>query len=511
MISLKTNNWNQSTRNDERKEDKPPYSRIFVVCSKLMQEEDLKGPFERFGEIEDLYMPRDRNTGESKGVAYIKYSKTTSAAMAIEELHMKTIKNSQKPIKVMVAASKNDVHISNEEKYKRLFIKVHREASESEIKEHFSNFGQVESVHLQRDRLTELCKGFAYVNYGTFLEAAKAYENCDRKYRPVFATPKEELKRSRNSLEGVGMNFGDTQMNSFSNNMDHFSQPRNIHKDNMSLIKAQPQNYDTISVTCTPQVSQKHIEKLFNIIPGMTQCQYTSDTYNGICRSIITYDSEKAAACAVERLNNFEFPSGEIVSVKPDDNPLNKAASNLTNIVNSFRNSIDAGNTGRELLQLADAIAQASSLIKAATSGKAELKTDTHDHKCSVQLPPPQPIVNSNSRVAQRCFIVCKPCPPPVSILRDAFCRFGDLIDVSTFPNKTFGFAKYASIKAAQEAIKTLNGATLSGSKLKVMEADEKPLKNDEYKMNVDDHNENFADQDRKRIKLHNSDSASDA
>ncbi|XP_026764158.2 RNA-binding protein 45-like [Galleria mellonella] len=515
MTSMNANFWNQNMKNDERKDDKPPYSRIFVVCGKQLQEEDLKAPFEVFGDIEDLYIPRDRNSGESKGVAYIKYNKTSSAAAAIQELHMKNIKNSQKPIKVMVAASKNDVHSNNEEKYKRLFIKVHKEASESEIREHFSNFGKVDSVHLQRDRLTDMCKGFAYVNYTNFLEAAKAFENCDRKYRPVFATPKEELKRSRISLDGAGVNFGDSpQLNNFNSNrdssIDHYNQVRDgLQKDTLSLIKAQPHHYDTVCVTCSPQVSQKHIEKLFNIIPGMNKCQYTTDTYNGICKSIITYDSEKAAAYAVERLNNFEFPSGEIVSVKPDDNPLNKAASTLTNIVNSFRNSIDAGNNGKELLQLADAIAQASCLIKAATSGKVETKTDKQDCLCSVPLPPPQPIVNNNSRVAQRCFIVCKPCPPPATVLKDAFCRFGDLIDVSTFPNKTFGFAKYASIRSAQEAIKTLNGAVLSGIKLKVMEADERPTKSDDYKMIVEEQNDNFADYEkekRKRMKLNDRD-----
>ncbi|KPJ20282.1 hypothetical protein RR48_04880 [Papilio machaon] len=41
--------WNQVVRNDERKEDKPPHSRIFVVCGKQTKEEDLRPPFEQFG------------------------------------------------------------------------------------------------------------------------------------------------------------------------------------------------------------------------------------------------------------------------------------------------------------------------------------------------------------------------------------------------------------------------------------------------------------------------------
>ncbi|XP_075990083.1 RNA-binding protein 45-like [Anticarsia gemmatalis] len=501
------NSWSQGTRNDDRNDDKPPYSRIFVVCNKQLRVEDLRPAFESFGDIEDLHMPRVRSTGESKGIAYIKYSKTSSAALAIQEMHLKTIQNSSKPIRVMVAAQKNDSSNTNDEKYKRLFIKVHKEATEAEIKQHFSEFGYVDSVHLQRNKLTEECRGFAYVHYRSFLDAAKAYEGCDKKYKAIFATPKDELKRSRNSLENFVDSFHSSNSSIIKDNYsDHYSQTRDdtSKRDSISsLIRTRPQDYDTVSVTCSPQVPQKYIEKLFNLIPGMTQCKYTADTYNGYCKATVTYESEKSAAYAVERLNSYEFPSGEIISVKPDDNPISKAANNLTSmIVNSLKNSGDAGSP--DLLQLADVIAQASTLLKAATSGR-EVKPETQQESfCSVSLPSPQPLASNNSRVAQRCFLVFKPHPPPISILKDVFCRFGDLIDVSTFPNKTFGFAKYASVKAAQDAIKTLHGATLYGTKMKVLEADEKPSKDD--KMNVDDEHIVDHDIDRKRIKLHDGD-----
>lgn len=506
------NNWNQSMRNDDRNDDKPPYSRIFVVCNKQLRVEDLRPAFETYGHIEDIHMPRDRTTGESKGIAYIKYSKTSSAAAAIKEMHLKTIQNSNKPIRVMVATHKNDNHSTNEDKYKRLFIKVHKEATEREIREHFSAFGRVDSVHLQRDKATDECRGFAYVNYITFLDAARAFEECDKKYKAIFATPKEELKRSRNSIDNFTESVHSSNSSIVKDNYynDHYNQPRgDMHKRDSvaSLIRTKPHDYDTICVTCSPQVPQKYIDRLFNIIPGMISCKYTSDSFNGYCKATITYEDDKSAAHAVERLNNFEFPSGEIISVKPDDNPLSKAANNLSNIVNSFKNAIDTANP--DLVQLAEAIAQASTLIKAATSGPTlkDSKSEVHQENfCSVSLPPLQPLASSNSRVAQRCFLVFKPHPPPVAMLKDAFCRFGDLIDVSTFPNKTFGFAKYASVRAAQEAIKTLHGATLCDIKLKVLEADERPSKDD--KMNVDDESSVDHNTDRKRIKLHDGDSS---
>lgn len=498
--------WNQSMRNDNRNDDKPPFSRVFVVCSKQTREEDLRSPFEQFGTIEDIYIPRDRNSGESKGVAYIKYTKTSYAAVAIQEMHLKTLENDNKPLKVMVAANKNDCNSGSEDRYKRLFIKVHKDATENEIRQDFLEFGPVESVRLQRDKFTEACKGFAYVQYNKFLDAAKAYEECDRKYRPMFATPKDELKRSRNSLEADSFHSSNPNISGRENFTEHHSMTRDVKKEHIiSLLPSKSQDFNSISVKCYPQLPQRYLEQLFNIIPGMKQFQYTADTYGSTCKVLITYESERAAAFAVEKLNHYEFPSGEVLTVKPDKNPLNKAATELSNIVNNFKNAIDAGTP--DLMQLADAIAQASTLIKVATNSRPNDTEQEQDMGfCSVQLPPPQPLADSNSMVAKRCFIVCKPQPPPSVALKDVFSRFGDLIHVSTFPNKIFGFAKYATAKSAQKAIKTLNEAIVCGVRLKVMEADEKPerpKKADEKKHSENLQNdEEDSDIDRKRMRL---------
>lgn len=118
-----------------------------------------------------------------------------------------------------------------------------------------------------------------------------------------------------------------------------------------------------------------------------------------------------------------------------------------------------------------------------------------------------KPIVDISSRVARRLFIICKPQPPPIVTLQDVFCRFGDLINVSTIPNKTFGFVKYASENAAQEAMTTLDGAIVAGIRLKVLEADEKPSKPNEKSTNELEPGENSDyDKDIKRMRLNDKD-----
>jgi RNA recognition motif-containing protein len=90
-------------KNSEDDVDDPPLSRLFIVCSKSTSEDDFRQAFEAFGDIEDIRILRERE-GESKGVAYIKFAKTSQAALACEAMNGQQIGNSQRPVKVIVAA-----------------------------------------------------------------------------------------------------------------------------------------------------------------------------------------------------------------------------------------------------------------------------------------------------------------------------------------------------------------------------------------------------------------------
>ena len=80
--------------------DVPPFSRVFVVCSRNHKEDDIKRAFEPFGIVEDVWMVKDRMTKESKGICYVKYDKASSAALAIESLDGTVIGDEIKPVKV---------------------------------------------------------------------------------------------------------------------------------------------------------------------------------------------------------------------------------------------------------------------------------------------------------------------------------------------------------------------------------------------------------------------------
>ena len=63
--------------------DLPMHSRLFVIYGKELGQEDLRKAFAPFGNLEDVYLTKNG------GVAYIKFSKASEAAQAIEGLNGK--------------------------------------------------------------------------------------------------------------------------------------------------------------------------------------------------------------------------------------------------------------------------------------------------------------------------------------------------------------------------------------------------------------------------------------
>ncbi|CAH2239656.1 RNA-binding protein 45-like [Pararge aegeria] len=466
-----------SSNNDKDREDVPVYSRLFIVCDRDLKDEHFRESFSQFGTIEDIRIPCDHNTGKPKGVVFIKYSKTSEAAKALEAMNSKVLKNSSRPLKVMVAANRSDIQSDNysNDKYRRLFLHIPKDMEEDVLEEHFKNFGYIEDVLIQRDRNTKESKGFAYIKYRKFSEAALAYEECERKFRAIFAQPKGHNKRQETTFE--------TNINNLA------SSTANQNTSLISAMNVSPRGFTRVNFMCSPYLTQMHIETLFDIIPGMVDCRYFVDLIKNYGKGSAQFSNPVSAAYAVEKLNEFEYPPGQRIFVRPANTQFDAHEKNFTDIpnaVHNLRNAIESTSksSSPDLAQLAQAIAEASKLIKIATTGvSSDSIPDSNDlNYCSVQLPPTQPLADIDSTVAKRCFLVCKPQPPPLTVLRDIFCRFGSLINVYTLPNKTVGYARYATTEAADEAIRVLHGAEICGVRIKVLEAEaEAPAKRKRY------------------------------
>lgn len=114
-------------------------------------------------------MVKDKRSGENKGVVYIKFSKTSEAAKALEEMNGKLINESERPIKVLVANSRNQgsrkYTENEEEKYLRLFVLIPKDMNEKELTDEFTSYGEIDNVTIIRDKVSKEGKGFGYVKF----------------------------------------------------------------------------------------------------------------------------------------------------------------------------------------------------------------------------------------------------------------------------------------------------------------------------------------------------------
>lgn len=80
--------------------DEPPNSRIFVVLGKDTGEALIRERFSPFGDIQNIWLLRDKRTNESRGIAFIKFARSSQACKAMEEMHGRSLAPDTKPIKV---------------------------------------------------------------------------------------------------------------------------------------------------------------------------------------------------------------------------------------------------------------------------------------------------------------------------------------------------------------------------------------------------------------------------
>ncbi|KAH8240038.1 hypothetical protein KR032_010506 [Drosophila birchii] len=436
-------------------DDDPPMSRLFIICNKSHTEEDFREAFSPYGEIEDIWVVKDKHTQENKGIAYVKFSKTSDAAKAQEEMNGKTIGKMDRTLKVLVAANRNQGSNKSEneqEKYVRLFIVIPKTATEDDIRDEFAQWGEVESVTIVKEKNNGNPKGFGYVRFTKFYYAAVAFESCSAKYKAVFAEPKGSTRTQRDqygrpaddnplysgSGRGGSSSFnggpgsgggGGSGGNSFNNDWNV-----SVNNDMSAFLRmqnvpvAQP---SCLEVTVSNCVNQDQLWRLFDIIPGLDYCQIMREHGPRTNEALVVYDNPEAAIYAKDKLHGLEYPMGERIIVK-------------VNGMSSARMD--------------------TSFID---------KRTKKDAICNVPLPPTQPLASPDEQVAQRLFIVLS-ANLPHSILKNIFSCWRGLIDVYLLPNKNCGYVKYSDSESAQEAIHVLNGAEICGTKIKVMEAEER-------------------------------------
>ncbi|XP_022898435.1 heterogeneous nuclear ribonucleoprotein Q-like isoform X1 [Olea europaea var. sylvestris] len=135
----------------------PPHgSEVFIGgLSQNISEEDLRELCKPFGEIFEIRLMKNRDTGESKGFAFVAFKTKDVAQKAIEELHSKEFKG--RALRCSVSDAKYKLFIGN----------VPKSWSDDDFKEVIEDIGPgVETIELIKDPQNPGCnRGFSFVEY----------------------------------------------------------------------------------------------------------------------------------------------------------------------------------------------------------------------------------------------------------------------------------------------------------------------------------------------------------
>ncbi|XP_028846448.1 RNA-binding protein 45 [Denticeps clupeoides] len=448
--------------------DDPPNSRLFLVTSKFITEDVIRENFSGFGDIQDIWVVRDKQTKESKGVCFVKFAKSSQACAAMEDMHGKCVLEGTKPIKVFIAQSRSsgshrDVE---DEDLTRIFVMIPKTFTEDDLRETFKEYGGIDYCIIIKNKTTGESKGLGYVRFYKPSQAAIAIENCDKTFRAILAEPRTKNSSSDNDY--------------FSNNRsDHTSNDPGMSGypiDNNSYASGDMWSSDIITrclmVSSRASVSQEQMFGLFDLIPGLEYCEMQRDQFGfSKGQAMIRYNNLGSAVYAKEKLNGFEYPPGNrLIVTYVDDgedrtSPVGKMAMQL--VAAQMMSMVWNGPSGSQLMKTSTGYAQP------VMPQKPRIQID-------VALPPTKKLAPADSLVKERLFVIFNPSPLPVDVLEEVFCRFGSLIEVYLVPGRNVGYIKYADRKHANEAMGLLHGKVLNGVKMKVMLAD--PPKEESHK-----------------------------
>ena len=207
--------------------DDPSSRTIFVGRLSWNVDNDwLKSEFEECGEVIAARVQMDRNTGKSRGFAYVEFADLTSVEKALQ-LSGKEIDN--RPVNVDRSTNnKASGGQGNAGEARRaaygdetnppssvLFVgNLSWDASEDSLWEVFAEYGDVKSVRVPTDRESGKVKGFGYVEFFDIEFAKKAFEDAQgkevlgRNLRLDYSQPRGEGGNTRGGPGGGGRGFG---------------------------------------------------------------------------------------------------------------------------------------------------------------------------------------------------------------------------------------------------------------------------------------------------------------
>lgn len=156
-------------------------------------DDDLKQHFSKFGEVVSANVKFDRQSGRSRGFAFVEFGKVEDCQRALQ-CRDQQVKN--KPVEIKAAKS--------HEKKKVFIGGIPSDLTEEELRSHFETYGKVEEIEWPTDKNTKQHRNFAFIIFEDESSADAASQHGKHSIRDRECDVKKAVPRSRRGFPGQG-------------------------------------------------------------------------------------------------------------------------------------------------------------------------------------------------------------------------------------------------------------------------------------------------------------------
>jgi len=165
---------------EEKKKERPEedITRVAYVVNLSYDTEffTIKELFSQFGAVTKVFVPKDRNTGKNKGIAFVTMGTEAERDAAIEGMNQQTVDN--RKIFVDKAKPRGEGNRERKEMTKLYVGNISYETTPEQLEERFSEFGPVSNIYVPMDKYSGEPRGFAFLALAP-ADAEKAIAACD--------------------------------------------------------------------------------------------------------------------------------------------------------------------------------------------------------------------------------------------------------------------------------------------------------------------------------------------